>query len=492
MKKHGSRNADKGGSYGGSPGGAGTFDALLKCLRGVPLAKSGRMKEALEAFEGSLEIDPTLASSWYNKGFVLTAEGQYAEALDAFDKAIEINPRTIHSWNGKGYVLTVLERYQEAVDVFERAIEIDAMHAQPWNGMGNALSGLGRYPDALKAYQRAIELDPKFANPWIGKAILLKIEPGLETAAGHSARQSFCRAVSLDRAHPQKFPIGMPVFLGVAEKLDMPLLTRRLFVEMHKPGDETEYADFVERTDEECATALRILMFIDQDRALSGVEKSLWSGIVTYYHGDPLRAREYFDAVDSEDDTNIAGQYYLLLSLRECMESFAKEEEFALKQARAAGSAPGISADQRYYAGRVFLLAGRSEEALSCFAENAAHLPSLYMQWLCLAGRDDPAAESVLGKILDEESRLVEQGACGYLFPSTFPEIDPSRPDWTSAMQLHVHFSEITDALAGIAGQRGLERFPVYRKIIEHAKGGILRGDSVTVHGTLPWRLASG
>lgn len=444
-----------------------TFEALNKSLKGVPLAQSGRMQEALDAFDGAIEIDPTLASSWYNKGYVLVAKGLYSEALAAFDKAIEINPSSIHPWNGRGYALNTEGRFKEALDAFERAVEIDHTQPYPWNGIGNTYTGMGRAQEALDAYNRAIEIDPKFANPWSSKAVLLDTYPELETMAGHTARQSFCRAYYLWETYPQRFPLSAQMLLDAGNRFQLPLLIHQLLQEASITVNDMKHASLFRKTMMECATPLGILSALNSSSSLSSMEKSLWSGIVNHYHGNPVQAFECFDAVDSEDETNITSQYYLILSLENYLEPAEKEKTFALSQAEAVLRDNNMPVDQRYYAGLLFALTGKWEEAAQYFVRNGAHLPSLYMQHLCLSMQGIEDTGRVLTAILEEENRLAGKGRCGYLHRANLPAIDLASTAWIKDLQTQVHFRELETAVCNILEQPDLHTIPAYLKLMQ-------------------------
>jgi tetratricopeptide (TPR) repeat protein len=51
-----------------------------------------RYKEALDAFNKAIELDPQNADAWYNKGVVLELMGKTYAAEDSYSKAIKIDP----------------------------------------------------------------------------------------------------------------------------------------------------------------------------------------------------------------------------------------------------------------------------------------------------------------------------------------------------------------------------------------------------------------
>ena len=358
--------------------GQGNWQALAELMRGFSLSQSGRGKEALEAYGQAAELDPAFYGPWNAKGFALGAEGRYHEALEAYEKAIELNPAFAFAWNGKGYMLGAAGRIQEALTAYRRAIELAPGFAYPWSGAGNMLSAAGEFEGALAAYRMACELDPAFAFPWYGQAMLLKAHPELETAAGCRAQQSFCRAVYLRQTYIQKFPLPASQLLDGIDGFHLPLLAHRLFEEGGQAGISC-HADLFRTVMEACAKPLAVLSFLDLCSALSPTEKLLFRGLVCREYGDPIQAHALFDALDSAEETNLAGQYHLVLSLKEFCEPNGKELAFALDRANVvrcdAGSS--VSLDQLYYAGQLFRLAGDEEKAEQCLGRTDRQKPPL-------------------------------------------------------------------------------------------------------------------
>ncbi|RMF28848.1 MAG: tetratricopeptide repeat protein, partial [Candidatus Nitrosothermus koennekii] len=66
-------------------------------------------KEALEAFDKAIAIDPNFADAWNNKGVALAKLKRYEEALEAFDKALEINPKFAEAKNARDLCKKLLE-----------------------------------------------------------------------------------------------------------------------------------------------------------------------------------------------------------------------------------------------------------------------------------------------------------------------------------------------------------------------------------------------
>lgn len=65
--------------------------------RGLELVREGRFAEALEYFEGALELDAGDPDLWNGKGVALRSLGRYAESVECFERSLELDPRDRHS-----------------------------------------------------------------------------------------------------------------------------------------------------------------------------------------------------------------------------------------------------------------------------------------------------------------------------------------------------------------------------------------------------------
>jgi len=104
------------------------FTAAIMADKGSVLIKMGKHEEALETFNGALQMDTTSAVAWKGKGDALNETGRYVEAVNAYDKAIELSPEIglikAYAWQGKGNALKASGRQAEAVAAFAKAKEL--------------------------------------------------------------------------------------------------------------------------------------------------------------------------------------------------------------------------------------------------------------------------------------------------------------------------------------------------------------------------------
>jgi tetratricopeptide (TPR) repeat protein len=80
---------------------AASSNNLGNILQGV-----GRLREALDAYDATLELRPENAEAWNNRGVALYAEGQYDEAVQSYSHALELLPNFVQAFGGMMYVKT--------------------------------------------------------------------------------------------------------------------------------------------------------------------------------------------------------------------------------------------------------------------------------------------------------------------------------------------------------------------------------------------------
>jgi len=134
------------------------------------MMKEKRYREAIQAFDKIINIDPRYAKAWKYKGYALTLSEDYDNAIKAFNKAIEIEPDDAETWILIGNNFYFSEKYEEAIKAYNKAIEIKPDDSKAWTGKGGALFQLKLYEEAIKAYNKAIEIKPDDFTSWTGKA----------------------------------------------------------------------------------------------------------------------------------------------------------------------------------------------------------------------------------------------------------------------------------------------------------------------------------
>lgn len=154
---------------------AGAADAYAEALRidqkwpGLRAAyaqacyQAGRAEDSEKAARQLLKEAPS-ADAWDMLSAALRAQNKGKEALDAADQALRLDPNHINAKNSRGAALLLLNRDKEALEVFD-ALAAQGMEAPVLTlNRGAALEKLGRSAEAQALYAAAAQRWPDLPN----------------------------------------------------------------------------------------------------------------------------------------------------------------------------------------------------------------------------------------------------------------------------------------------------------------------------------------
>ena len=131
---------------------------------GNALQQSGRLDEALKAYDRGVMFKPEDAELWKSMGNVLIKLERRDEALLSFQHALKFNPCHLEAAHLCAQLLFDLKRYDEAVAYFSQCDEIEPNRAAFYQMRGLCHARAMRFDEALVDYRRALELDPGHAE----------------------------------------------------------------------------------------------------------------------------------------------------------------------------------------------------------------------------------------------------------------------------------------------------------------------------------------
>jgi tetratricopeptide (TPR) repeat protein len=214
-----------------------TLDAIGWNNKGITYHSQKRYKEANEAYDRAISLDPDnlifqrnkerllrdikkhrtgrlesqsnitceegkktkseYAIDWNNKGVTLSRNGSESEALAAFDRAISLDPTHPIFWKNKAKLLSKMGHKDEAITATTLsdaiATQKNSDEAVQWNDIGYTLAEDGNHEEAIIAFNNALEISHGFAEAWNNKGYSLA-----ELGKTNEAISACCKAIELN------------------------------------------------------------------------------------------------------------------------------------------------------------------------------------------------------------------------------------------------------------------------------------------------------
>lgn len=143
----------------------------------------------LEEKKEKVRKNPDDAKAHYNLGNAYGKSGKYKEAIEAYKQAIRIDPDFAWAHGNLGNAYGELGKYKEAIESYKQVIRIDPDDATAHYNLGSAYGKSGKYEEAIESYKQAIRIDPDWA-PYHYNLGLAYGESGMQKEAMESYKQA--------------------------------------------------------------------------------------------------------------------------------------------------------------------------------------------------------------------------------------------------------------------------------------------------------------
>jgi DNA-binding response OmpR family regulator/Flp pilus assembly protein TadD len=127
--------------------------------------REGNYPESIRFFDRAIEIDPSLAVAWHDRGVSLRELGKDELALKSIDKAVELEPDNEEFLFTRAELLKRIGilRMQKnaiaaAVRTYNKILEVNPNNADAWNGLGVCMTEQGKDGMSRQYYERARNL----------------------------------------------------------------------------------------------------------------------------------------------------------------------------------------------------------------------------------------------------------------------------------------------------------------------------------------------
>ncbi|MFH1228684.1 MAG: serine/threonine-protein kinase [Planctomycetota bacterium] len=119
-----------------------------------------------ESFSKAIELAPTLAYSYCERGLISYNRGDVKSALSDFEKVLKYDPNSHIGYFVKGFIKHKQKDYDGAITDYEKAIELNQNYAEAYNNRGSAYANKGDLDKAITDWTKAIELNLNYAEAY--------------------------------------------------------------------------------------------------------------------------------------------------------------------------------------------------------------------------------------------------------------------------------------------------------------------------------------
>lgn len=114
--------------------------------------------EAITRYNTLINLLPSEADLYSDRGLCFHMAGSYSMALEDFDKAVELEPKNAYRYSCRAFVKGYYKDYKGALDDYNKAIELDPEDAIAYNNKGILEEQMGYAEEAQKSFDRSNEI----------------------------------------------------------------------------------------------------------------------------------------------------------------------------------------------------------------------------------------------------------------------------------------------------------------------------------------------
>ena len=175
---------------------------------GVIYLQNGKILEAINANNKSVELNPQDAEAYYNLAITQKESGRLIEAEYSYNKAILINPNYYKAYNNIGNLKKTLGKLEEAENNYKKAILLKPDFAEAYYNLATVMQEGGKNKESEAKYKTAISIKPNYAEAYNNLGILFQDLSRLE-----ESELCYKKAIELK-------PFEIDAFLNLCELLE--------------------------------------------------------------------------------------------------------------------------------------------------------------------------------------------------------------------------------------------------------------------------------
>lgn len=132
------------------------------------------LREAREAADKAIALDPDLATGYVQRGWIqVFSDWDWQGAEVSLKRAAQLEPGSSAVLKYQSYLYQVLGQMDEAIEMQKKAIALDPLRARSYSFLGYQLYCARRYEDAEAAVRRALQINPQLSPAYSDLGMIL-------------------------------------------------------------------------------------------------------------------------------------------------------------------------------------------------------------------------------------------------------------------------------------------------------------------------------
>ncbi len=174
-------------------GGPENLTSQVLLTRGNANLVQRKPRDAIEDYSRALQINPTFAQAYTNRGIAYSDLGQQSRAIEDYARAIQVNSRETAAYLDRGVSYAALGNHQMAIEDYTRALRIDPREAVAYLDRGVSHAAQGNHQRAIEDYGQALRINPRDSTAYLNRGL------SYEALRNHQeAIKDFSRAVQIN------------------------------------------------------------------------------------------------------------------------------------------------------------------------------------------------------------------------------------------------------------------------------------------------------
>jgi tetratricopeptide (TPR) repeat protein len=138
--------------------------------KGIALSSKGKIDEAMQSYEKSIEAYPDKEKAWNKLAKTLEGMGRFKDALMCYDKAASLNVESDEAFAKKGEIHSKQNTQNLAIHCYQLALSVNPTNVSTLINLGVEYGNIGSIEEAINCFKQAQDIDGEPAEIWYRKA----------------------------------------------------------------------------------------------------------------------------------------------------------------------------------------------------------------------------------------------------------------------------------------------------------------------------------